>query len=204
MTSANLRTIAATVASVCLALTSAQATHIVTLPHWLAGLVAILGIVAAVFVPSPAGATKEQVIKAALDPDKFPAGEVRRASASVGVVPVLVIFGLLSTALGFGCPATTGTPAPGSPVANFDHCSSDVVRDKAVPLLGLVARATLGGDYMGALAALAMQYGLPEMKCAVQLFVDTTTRKAALDSTAQLQRERAKGWLATESVDGGT
>jgi hypothetical protein len=64
MTSVTLRTVAATVASICTALTGAELTHIVTFPHWLVSAIALAGIVAGVLVPSPAGATQVQVVKA--------------------------------------------------------------------------------------------------------------------------------------------
>lgn len=64
MTSVNLRTAAATVASICAALTAAELSHIVTFPHWAVSVIALAGIVAGVFVPSPAGATAAQVVKA--------------------------------------------------------------------------------------------------------------------------------------------
>jgi len=100
------------------------------------------------------------------------------------------------------CPPATTTPTGNTagggptPVQTFDACSEKVIQDKGIGLLGLVAQATLGGDYMGALATLAAKYGEPEVLCAVQLFVDTMQRKAAMDATAMSQREHAKAYLA--------
>jgi hypothetical protein len=128
-------------------------------------------------------------------------------ATKVGALVLLVGFLGAFTA----CPPSSTTPGPGTagsldagptPVANFDACSEKVIQDKAIGLIGLIAQATVGGDYMEALETLGVKYGVPEIECAAQLFVDTMKRKAAMDETAMLQRERAQMWLAKTMTSG--
>lgn len=49
-----LTKIAITIGTTCGAVTTAEVSHLVTLPHWVAGAVALLGIVAAAIAPSAA------------------------------------------------------------------------------------------------------------------------------------------------------
>jgi hypothetical protein len=132
------------------------------------------------------------------------------ASSNAGKVASLVL--LLSFLGAFtACPPSSTTPggntagsldAGPTPVANFDACSEKVIQDKTIGLIGLIAQATVGGDYMEALETLGVKYGVPEIECAAQLFVDTMKRKAAMDETAMLQRERAQMWLAKKVTSG--
>lgn len=141
----------------------------------------------------PIAARPDSIIKAA-------------KSAGGSLLPMLIF--LAPTAILVPCLFLTGCPpaaTPGvspTPVQAFDACSSKVAENKALDILGLVARATVGNDWRGALATLVTTYGLDEVRCAAQLFSNTMTRKAAMDATAALQRERALMWLA-QTADGG-
>lgn len=119
------------------------------------------------------------------------------ATNAIKGLPVVLLLAA-GLALMTGCPPTPPPGTAATPVQTFDACSTDNIKSAGISHLGDVARATLTGDYIGALAVLATTYGIPEIRCAVQLFVDTTARKAAMDTTAQLQRERAQAWLAKQ------
>jgi hypothetical protein len=161
-----------------------------TIPVWLVIVALVISGIAQVST-MPVTARPDTIIKAA-------------RSGGGGVLPVFVICFLIGGLT--ACPPAATPGATPTSVQTFDECTDNVVEGKAIALLGLVSQATLGDSATSsaALTALAVEYGWPEIRCAVQLFTSMIERKAALDTTAELQRERALMWLTRiEHPDAG-
>lgn len=100
--------------------------------------------------------------------------------------------GVLVLLVFFGC-ATTSTPTTAT--GRFGTCTSDAVKDTASHLLDDVATAVATQAYADSLADLVIRFGVSEVKCAVDLFIDSVTgRKAESDPLAAQQLARAQAW----------
>lgn len=106
-----------------------------------------------------------------------------------------------------GCPKPApapGTPgaADGGPTAGgaFSACTTDAIKTTAEGLLGKIANALATGDYVGQLAQLGVDFGTAEVKCAVQLAVDSLHRKASADPLAATQLSHGNAWLKTQGL----
>ena len=100
-------------------------------------------------------------------------------------------------------PTNPGTPSPGT---TFTNCTEDAGRAVAQQLVPQVLQALATGNYVGALATLATQFGTAEVVCAVQLAVgelqqrlDNTPSTAAPDPLVVTQMANAKAWLALQA-----
>ena len=108
-----------------------------------------------------------------------------------------------------GC-ALTGTPTPtnpGTPPNNpgttFTNCSDAAGQAVAQQIVPQVIQALATGNYVGALATLATQYGQAEVVCAVQLAVneiqtrlDHTPTASAPDPLLLTEHANGTAWLA--------
>jgi hypothetical protein len=119
----------------------------------------------------------------------------------------IVLF--LALAVVSGCPKPI--PGPNTPDAAdggsvvtpggaFSACTSDAVKKTAEGLLGKVATALATGDYTAQITSLVNQFGAAEVKCAVQLFVDSLTRKAKVDQLAAQQLANGNAWLKAQGL----
>jgi hypothetical protein len=119
----------------------------------------------------------------------------------------IVLF--LALAVVSGCPKPI--PGPNTPDAAdggaavtpggaFSACTSDAVKKAAESLLGKVATALATGDYVGQLALLGGGVVTDEVKCAVQLFVDSLSRKAKVDQLAAQQLANGHAWLKSQGL----
>jgi len=109
---------------------------------------------------------------------------------------VRILVGPLFIVLTVGCYATTPRKSDSTtPVQRFSTCTTDVIKDRAGHLLDDVASAVATGGYEAALANLMVKAGAAEVKCAVDLFIDSVTgRKAEADTLAAQQLARATAW----------
>lgn len=91
-----------------------------------------------------------------------------------------------------GCAHTEPGSSPGE---RFGTCTTDAVKNTAGGLLDDVATAVATQSYADALGDLITKFGVYEVKCAVDLFIDTVTgRKAEADPLAAAQLARAQAW----------
>lgn len=115
-------------------------------------------------------------------------------------LPIVLLLGL---ALGVNSCATTLPPNP-TPVQTLDYCSTSALQKAGASLIGdlaaIFAAATSPEAVAVAIAPLATQFGIDEVRCGVQLFVSEFQHRAAVDSLAATQETRAKAWLATQAA----
>jgi len=106
-------------------------------------------------------------------------------------LPLVLVFLLVS-----GCFATKPRTSDGTtPAGRFATCTSDAIKSTAEHLQDDVASAVATADYKTSLANLAARVGIREVKCAVDLFIDSVTgRKANADPLAAEQLQRAQAW----------
>lgn len=119
------------------------------------------------------------------------------------------LLALLSVSAVPAC-ATGGTPTPtnpGSPGTTFTNCTEDAGKAVAQQIVPQVLQALATGNYVGALATLATQFGTAEVICAVQLAeaelkqrLDNTPTTAAPDPLLVQQHDRAQAWLASNGA----
>lgn len=117
------------------------------------------------------------------------------------VIPVIAFIAALS--VGCATTPTGGGTTPVSPGTAFKNCSSQAAIDTAKGILGSVTQALATGNYVAAIASLALQYGQAEVACAVELAVaeiqqrlDNTPANAAPDPLLVTQNTNGKAWLA--------
>ena len=126
--------------------------------------------------------------------------DTKKAPPVAGPPPAaIVVLGLIVLAA-YAC-ALTPTPAPGTPTApstTFKYCTTDALKAAGANLLGDVANAVATDDYVAELEKLVAQFGAAEVKCAVELFVNSTFRKASADKLAATEVSRAQDWLSTQ------
>jgi hypothetical protein len=81
--------------------------------------------------------------------------------------------------------------------AGAPNACAGVNLDVAIGDLATVAVDVLSANWSALLDQLASQPGhdIAEVKCAVSLFVGMFEKRAEIDATSQLQRERAQMWL---------
>lgn len=90
------------------------------------------------------------------------------------------------------CAHTGPGPSPGE---KFGTCTSDAIKNTASSLLDDVATAVATQAYANSLGDLITRWGVYEVKCAVDLFIDSMTgRKAEADPLAADQLARAQAW----------
>jgi hypothetical protein len=108
-----------------------------------------------------------------------------------------------------GCPKPVPGPntpdaadAAAGPTAGgaFSACTTDAIKTTAQGLLGKVANALATGDYVTQLAQLGIDFGTAEVKCAVQLAVDSLHRKASADPLAGTQLSHGNAWLKMQGL----
>ena len=100
---------------------------------------------------------------------------------------VLILVGFLAS-----CAHTGPGPSQGE---RFGTCTSDAVKNTASGLIDNVATAVATQAYADSLRNLITKFGVYEIKCAVDLFIDTVTgRKAEADPLAAAQLARAQAW----------
>jgi hypothetical protein len=129
---------------------------------------------------------------------------VKDVLAKTPPAAVLLLAVLLSLS---GCPKPVPGPntpdaADGGPTAGgaFSACTTDAIKTTAQGLLGKVANALATGDYVGQLAQLTTEFGVAEVKCAVQLAVASFQRKAAADPLAGTQLSHGNAWLKMQGL----
>jgi hypothetical protein len=129
----------------------------------------------------------EDVLTAKKDP---PAGKLPPAAGL-----------LFALALGVQACVATNTPPPNTPTTptqTFEFCTTDALKAAGSNLLGDIANAVATGGYIQALEDLSVKFGAAEVKCAVELFIDSTLRKADADQLAATEVARAHSWLSTQ------
>lgn len=111
---------------------------------------------------------------------------------------------ILVSTLSAKCATTPAGPAGGAsdaaaspPSAGtvFGRCTSDAVKDAANHILPDVANAFVTEDYEAAIASLLGRFTLAEVKCAVELFINATHRKAMADKNVAEEVRRARAYL---------
>lgn len=158
--------------------------------HWL--LIALAGIVKLETITSKKPKTVEEALEDVLAAKKDPPS----------VPPAAVLLLLFVAALGPLACALTPTPAPGTPTTptqTFEFCTTDALKAAGSNLLGDIANAVATDGYVQALEDLSVKFGVAEVKCAVELFVNSTLRKAGADKLAATEVSRANSWLSTKS-----
>lgn len=90
--------------------------------------------------------------------------------------------------------ATSDASAP-SPVGAFVHCTTDAVTATGQRLLPDVANALVTESYEAAIADLLLHFLPDEVKCGIELFLDSTLRKASADRNVAEQVRRGRAYL---------
>lgn len=85
------------------------------------------------------------------------------------------------------------------PVADggFDYCTDKNVQSVASGLQGDIASALATSDYEAAIAELIAKFTAGEVKCAIQIFIGGSSRKASADQLVAQEISRGKAYLAS-------
>jgi hypothetical protein len=106
--------------------------------------------------------------------------------------------GSTGTTVGAPCdaaapPSSDAGPSVGS---KFAHCTTDAIKAAGQRLLPDIANAVATSNYETAIADLLTHFTSDEVKCGIELFIDSMSRKAAADPLAASELQRAQAWLA--------